>query len=105
MRRTWARAASASSKRLGLADTAAVREVVFGAGGIVENARPGQLLVDFSSAERVACTYDEHGAILRAIECGQSDQAAMLLQAHIEASKAEVRKITLHRLYTAHNRR
>jgi len=61
--------------------------------------------LDFSSAERVACTYDEHGAILRAIECGQSDQAAMLLQAHIEASKAEVRKITLHRLYTAHTRR
>lgn len=34
-----------------LADTAAVREVVFGPGGIVEAARPGQLLVDFSSAE------------------------------------------------------
>jgi 3-hydroxyisobutyrate dehydrogenase len=37
-----------------LADTAAVREVVFGAGGIVERARPGQLLVDFSSAEPAA---------------------------------------------------
>lgn len=37
-----------------LADTAAVRDVVFGSGGIVERARPGQLLVDFSSAEPAA---------------------------------------------------
>ncbi|SDH36742.1 NAD(P)-dependent oxidoreductase [Pseudomonas panipatensis] len=37
-----------------LADTAAVREVVFGPGGIVEGARPGQLLVDFSSLEPAA---------------------------------------------------
>ncbi|TRX75805.1 NAD(P)-dependent oxidoreductase [Pseudomonas mangiferae] len=34
-----------------LADGEAVRQVVFGAGGIVEGARPGQLLVDFSSLE------------------------------------------------------
>jgi 3-hydroxyisobutyrate dehydrogenase len=34
-----------------LADTVAVRQVVFGPGGIVERARPGQLLVDFSSLE------------------------------------------------------
>jgi 3-hydroxyisobutyrate dehydrogenase len=37
-----------------LADTAAVRDVVFGAGGIVEGARVGQLLVDFSSLEPAA---------------------------------------------------
>ncbi|WP_371233892.1 NAD(P)-dependent oxidoreductase [Pseudomonas sp. QE6] len=37
-----------------LADTAAVREVVFGAGGIVESARAGQVLVDFSSLEPAA---------------------------------------------------
>ena len=37
-----------------LADTAAVREVVFGPGGIVEGARAGQLLVDFSSLEPAA---------------------------------------------------
>lgn len=37
-----------------LADTAAVREVVLGSEGIVERARPGQLLVDFSSAEPAA---------------------------------------------------
>jgi 3-hydroxyisobutyrate dehydrogenase len=37
-----------------LADTAAAREVVFGPGGIVEGARAGQLLVDFSSLEPAA---------------------------------------------------
>ena len=37
-----------------LADTTAVREVVFGAGGIVESARAGQVLVDFSSLEPAA---------------------------------------------------
>lgn len=37
-----------------LADTAAVREVVFGPGGIAEQGLPGQLLVDFSSCEPAA---------------------------------------------------
>lgn len=37
-----------------LADTAVVREVVFGPGGIVEGARPGQLVVDHSSLEPAA---------------------------------------------------
>ncbi|MDN5516682.1 MAG: NAD(P)-dependent oxidoreductase [Pseudomonas sp.] len=37
-----------------LANTEVVREVVFGLGGIVEGARPGQLLVDFSSLEPAA---------------------------------------------------
>ncbi|MEI4521582.1 NAD(P)-dependent oxidoreductase [Pseudomonas sp. CCNWLW23] len=37
-----------------LADTAVVREVVFGAGGVAEGAKNGQLLVDFSSLEPTA---------------------------------------------------
>ena len=37
-----------------LADTAVVREVVFGTGGVVEGAQNGQLLVDFSSLEPTA---------------------------------------------------
>lgn len=37
-----------------LADTAVVREVVFGPGGVVEGARAGQVLVDFSSLEPAA---------------------------------------------------
>jgi len=36
-----------------LADTAAVREVVFGPGGIAEHGLPGRLLVDFSSSDPV----------------------------------------------------
>ncbi len=46
--------ADAEVVMLCLADTAAVREVVFGAGGLVESARPGQLLVDLSSLEPAA---------------------------------------------------
>lgn len=46
--------ADAEVVMLCLADTAAVREVVFGAGGIVESARTGQVLVDFSSLEPAA---------------------------------------------------
>ena len=46
--------ADAGIVMLCLADTAAVREVVFGPGGIVEGAKPGQLLVDFSSLEPAA---------------------------------------------------
>ncbi|MFV3414393.1 NAD(P)-dependent oxidoreductase [Pseudomonas nitroreducens] len=46
--------ADAEVVMLCLADTAAVREVVFGAGGIVESGRAGQVLVDFSSLEPAA---------------------------------------------------
>lgn len=63
-------AADAEILMLCLADTAAVREVVFGAGGIVENARPGQLLVDFSSAEPAATremAAENGGALRRAL--------------------------------------
>ena len=44
----------ASVVMLCLANTEVVREVVFGPGGIVAGARPGQLLVDFSSLEPAA---------------------------------------------------
>lgn len=46
--------AAADIVLLCLADTAVVREVVFGPGGIVEGAREGQLLVDHSSLEPAA---------------------------------------------------
>lgn len=57
--------------------------------------------LDFTQAYRVGKTYDEHAQILRAILRRRTDEATRLLRSHIEASKAEVRKITLHRLYTA----
>ncbi|MGR1217980.1 NAD(P)-dependent oxidoreductase [Metapseudomonas otitidis] len=46
--------AEADILMLCLADTAVVREVVFGPGGVVEGARAGLVLVDFSSLEPAA---------------------------------------------------
>jgi len=60
--------------------------------------------LDFTKASRIAATYDEHGKILKAIARGRPDQAAMLIRAHIEASQAEVRKITLHQIHLARQR-
>jgi DNA-binding GntR family transcriptional regulator len=57
--------------------------------------------LDFTQPLRIATTYQEHGQILRAILRRRAEQAVMLLRAHIEASKTEVRKISLHQLYTA----
>jgi DNA-binding GntR family transcriptional regulator len=59
--------------------------------------------LDFTRPDRIEETYSEHAQILRAVIARRADQATRLLRAHIEASKAEVRKITLHRVYTARN--
>ena len=55
--------------------------------------------LDFAYDERVKTTYAQHAQILRALLRRKPEQAAMLLRAHIEESKAEVRKIGLHRLF------
>lgn len=57
--------------------------------------------LDFTQPPRVSATYDEHAKILRAILARRADPAKLLLRTHIEASKAEVRKITLHKLHSA----
>ena len=57
--------------------------------------------LDFTQGHRIDRTYEEHGQILGAVIRRRADEANRLLRSHIEASKAEVRKITLHRLYTA----
>jgi DNA-binding GntR family transcriptional regulator len=57
--------------------------------------------LDFTLEERITATYDEHGKILQAILHGQEKIATELLRGHIETSKAEVRKLTLHRLQLA----
>ncbi|CZZ87053.1 GntR family transcriptional regulator [Bordetella ansorpii] len=57
--------------------------------------------LDFTKQSRVSATYDEHGAILRAILARQADEACGLLGEHIAASQAEVRKITLHEIHLA----
>lgn len=57
--------------------------------------------LDFTQGHRIDKTYDEHAQILRAIIRRRGDEAIRLLRTHITSSKSEVRKITLHRLYTA----
>lgn len=57
--------------------------------------------LDFTKGERVHATYDEHAQILRLLAQRKVTQAAILLRSHISASKAEVRKITLHMLHVA----
>jgi DNA-binding GntR family transcriptional regulator len=60
--------------------------------------------LDFTRPDRIDATYTEHAKILRAIIQRKGDQAQLLLKAHIDQSKAEVRKITLHTLHEARAR-
>lgn len=57
--------------------------------------------LDFTQTPRIAATYEEHERILGAILTRHCEKAQLLLKAHIEESKAEVRKITLHMLHSA----
>ncbi|MDP1610132.1 MAG: GntR family transcriptional regulator [Sulfuritalea sp.] len=57
--------------------------------------------LDFTKGERINATYDEHAQILRLLTQRKAAQAAILMRSHISASKAEVRKITLHMLHVA----
>lgn len=59
--------------------------------------------MDFTQAQRITATYEEHAQILQAILSKRTDQANMLLRAHIGSSQAEVRKITLHQVHLARN--
>ncbi|KPC50132.1 GntR family transcriptional regulator [Amantichitinum ursilacus] len=70
---------------------------------VTEKIRPIRRL-DFTKPYRVDTTYHEHGAILRAIVQRRSDEAQRMLKAHIDESKAEVRKITLHMMHAARRR-
>jgi DNA-binding GntR family transcriptional regulator len=57
--------------------------------------------LDFTQPDRIDSTYEEHAQILRAVMRRQLAQSQLILKAHIEASKAVVRRITLHRLHSA----
>jgi len=57
--------------------------------------------LDFTQAQRITATYEEHAQILQAILAKRTDQACLLLRAHIGSSQAEVRKITLHQVHIA----
>ena len=60
--------------------------------------------LDFTRGDRIEATYNEHAKILRAVLQRKPDAAHLLLRSHIEQSKAEVRKITLHTLHEARRR-
>jgi DNA-binding GntR family transcriptional regulator len=61
--------------------------------------------LDFTRPDRIDATYLEHGKILREVIRRKSDEAERLLRSHIEQSKTEVRKITLHAMHEARGRR
>jgi len=60
--------------------------------------------LDFTREDRIDATYAEHAQILRAVLQRKADQAQLLLKAHVEQSKTEVRKITLGTLHEARQR-
>ncbi|CAB3758125.1 GntR family transcriptional regulator [Burkholderia sp. MSh2] len=60
--------------------------------------------LDFTKAPRIAATYDEHAAILKAIAAGDAAAAQQLIRAHIAESQAEVKRITLYMMQTARER-
>jgi DNA-binding GntR family transcriptional regulator len=61
--------------------------------------------LDFTRPDRIEATYQEHAKILRAVMQRKTDAAQLLMKSHIEESKLEVRKITLHALHSARARR
>ena len=60
--------------------------------------------LDFTKEWRVDVTYDEHQEILRLLAQRKVAQASITLRSHIEASRSEVHKITLHMLHEARQR-
>lgn len=60
--------------------------------------------LDFIEPARIKAAFDEHDKILGALLSRRSADAELLIRAHIEASRAEIRHITLHRLSLASQR-
>lgn len=57
--------------------------------------------LDFISPERIAIAYDEHCQILGALETRDLARAERLIRHHIETSRIEIRKLTLHHMAVA----
>ena len=57
--------------------------------------------LDFVSPVRIVAAYEEHRAILRALEAQNGAEAERLVRQHIETSRAEIRRITLHHIALA----
>ncbi|MEY3202558.1 MAG: hypothetical protein RIR70_2108 [Pseudomonadota bacterium] len=60
--------------------------------------------LDFIQASRIEATYDEHEKILQSIRKQRPEQTRILLKAHVEASRLEVRKITVHQIHLVRER-
>lgn len=60
--------------------------------------------LDFTRPDRIEATYAEHAKLLRAVIQRKAEPARLMLKSHIEQSKSEVRKITLHTLHEARQR-
>lgn len=60
--------------------------------------------LDFTAPKRVEATYEEHEHILDLLQRRKVTEASIALRGHIETSKAEVQKITLHMLHEARTR-
>jgi DNA-binding GntR family transcriptional regulator len=57
--------------------------------------------LDFIEPARIRAAFEEHYKILGALLSRKVGEAEMLINAHIGASRAEIRHITLHRLALA----
>lgn len=57
--------------------------------------------LDFIDESRIKAAFDEHDKILGALLARKAGDAEMLIRAHIGASRAEIRHLTLHRLSLA----
>jgi DNA-binding GntR family transcriptional regulator len=57
--------------------------------------------LDFVSPERIAAAFDEHAALLAAVEAGDVAGAEARIRDHIEASRVEIRRLTFHHMTLA----
>jgi len=57
--------------------------------------------LDFIEPARIVAAFEEHAKLLRALIARKQERAEMLLKAHIDASRVEIRHLTLHRLAEA----
>lgn len=83
-----------------LVDLAGNREMLRTHSDLTERIRIIRRL-DFIEPARIGAAFDEHDRILRALLARRAGDAEMLIRAHIAASRAEIRHMTLHRLSLA----
>jgi DNA-binding GntR family transcriptional regulator len=60
--------------------------------------------LDFIEADRIEAAFDEHARLLAAVQARRAREAEALIRAHIGASRAAIRHISLHRVALATQR-